>query len=175
VLQRNERPEHALDIYCSADPFLRFWFRYVEPNRSRLEAGQTLQTAQDIRKRFPQHLGEAWEELARKAVPHLPQGPTRWLPAARWWGRGVDKKPFELDVVAESIDGASLLVGEAKLRIRAGEWMSLARMLQEKIDRLPFASNCQSIVPMLFVAAGNPPKNLPVKHRQAERILSLLK
>jgi hypothetical protein len=70
---------------------------------------------------------------------------------------------------------ARRLVGEAKLRIRAGEWMSLARMLQEKIDRLPFASNYQSIVPMLFVAAGNPPKNLPVKHRQAERILSLLK
>jgi hypothetical protein len=48
-------------------------------------------------------------------------------------------------------------------------------MLKDKIDQLPFARKYQSIVPMLFVAEGSPPKNLPVKCSTAEKVFSLLK
>jgi hypothetical protein len=37
-----------------------------------------------------------------------------WKPAASWWGAGLAREPLEIDVVAESIDGKSILLGEAE-------------------------------------------------------------
>jgi len=38
--------------YQIADPFLRFWFRFVEPNRSRLEAGLLTAVSRDMKRDF---------------------------------------------------------------------------------------------------------------------------
>ncbi len=100
--------------YRIADPFLRFWFRFVEPNRSRLESGLLTGVARDVKRGFSHHVGGVWEELARASVPRLDTLAERFGPASRWWGAGVDQKPLELDVVAESEDGKSLIVGEVE-------------------------------------------------------------
>ena len=43
------RPERSRrSLYRLADPFLRFWFRYVYPNRSALEAGRSRQALESI-------------------------------------------------------------------------------------------------------------------------------
>jgi len=124
-------------LYRIADPFLRYWFRFVQPDRSRLEARQTVAVERDIAARFPHHAGEVWEELARESVPVLDCFGRTWGPAGRWWGPGLDRQPLEIDLVAESQVGDALLVGEVK-------WASPddpARLLQElerKVERLPF-------------------------------------
>jgi hypothetical protein len=68
---------------------------------------------------------------------------------------------LEIDVVAESIDGEALLVGECK-------WTNpemasvLAKQLVEKSGLLPFAQN-RKVIPVLFLKT--PPKdiaNLPL-------------
>ncbi len=64
--------------------------------------------------RLPGHVAEVWEGLARRSVPHLAIDALRWNPASRWWGRGVDDDPLEIDVVSESSDRRHLLLGEAK-------------------------------------------------------------
>jgi AAA+ ATPase superfamily predicted ATPase len=123
--------------YQIADPFLRFWFRFVEPNRSRLESGLLTPVARDIRRDFSHHVSGLWEELARASVPRLDVFGDRFGPASRWWGAGVDQNPLELDLVAESEDGKSLLLGE----VEWAEEIDSARLLVElrrKAQRVPF-------------------------------------
>jgi uncharacterized protein len=124
-------------LYRIADPFLRFWFRFVQPDRSRLEARQIAAVERDIAARFPHHAGEVWEELARESVPVLDCFGRTWGPAGRWWGPGLDRQPLEIDLVAESQVGDALLVGEVKWALPDDP----ARLLQElerKVERLPF-------------------------------------
>lgn len=105
-------------LYRIADPFLRFWFRVVAPHRAALaEAPRDTRLAYWRRYRGGLE-AHAWEELCRMAVPLLhradhtlsPFGP--FEPARRYW-RGRDP---EVDVVARSVDGRHVLVGEAKWR-----------------------------------------------------------
>ena len=123
-------------LYRVADPFLRFWFRFVEPNRSRLEARQIEPVTAAVLRELPQHVAGVWEELARDSVARLEIGGRRWRPAARWWGAGLGRTPLEIDVVAESEDGTAVLVGEAEWSgtDRAGR---LAAALRGGAERLP--------------------------------------
>jgi hypothetical protein len=101
-------------LYKVADPFLRFWFRFVEPNRSRLEGRLVGEVAAQVRRGLAAHVGGVWEELARTGVPHLNLFGHQWGPAARWWGTGMDRRPMEIDLVAENTQGDAVLVGEVR-------------------------------------------------------------
>lgn len=122
-------------LYEIAVPFLRFWVRFVEPNRSRLEAGQVSDVAEEVRRRSSQHTSEIWEDLARLSVPRLPFRGRSWRPASRWWGPGLDRKPMEIDIVAESTDGRALLLGEARWSEESSD--RLLRELAGKAERFP--------------------------------------
>lgn len=105
-------------LYRIADPFTRLWFRVVAPHRSRLATATEQGRLALLERLWPQLLGEAWEDLCRRSVPRLPAssvvgalGP--WGPAARWW----HKNEPEWDIVARSLDGRRLLLGEAKVRV----------------------------------------------------------
>lgn len=100
-------------LYRIADPLVAFWFRFVQPARTLLQRDLLDPVEAQIRTAFPQHVGESWEVLARESVPRLSIGGVAWGPASRWWGSGR-AGPVEFDVVAESLDGESVLVGEAK-------------------------------------------------------------
>jgi uncharacterized protein len=116
--------------YRIADPFLRFWFRFVEPNRSALEAGRVAEVSSLMTRNLSHHVGEIWEELARASVPHLRLDGVPWTLASRWWGPGLDHRPMEIDVVAESDDRQHLLIGEARWsreRSPAECWQELER------------------------------------------------
>jgi AAA+ ATPase superfamily predicted ATPase len=126
-------------LYRISDPFLRTWFRFVEPNRSRLEARQVTAVERDIAGRFAHHVGEVWEELARASVPRLGCFGRSWGPASRWWGAGLDRRPLEVDLVAESDTGDALLVGEVEWTAPRGVARLLAE-LERKAKRLPFAA-----------------------------------
>jgi AAA+ ATPase superfamily predicted ATPase len=123
-------------LYRIADPFLSFWFGFVAVNRSRLEAHQVDEVAREIRKGFAGHVGGVWEDLVRASVAGHKYFGISWSPASSWWGTGLDRSPMQVDIVAESSDGRSLLVGEA-------EWSSkprpstLTSELHKKIENLP--------------------------------------
>jgi hypothetical protein len=99
--------------YKVSDPFLRFWFRHVDPERSRLAARQVKAVAADITRVLGQHVTGVWEDLARASAARLPAFGHQWRPAVRWWGRGLDRQPMEIDVVVESDDRKAILLGEA--------------------------------------------------------------
>jgi len=100
-------------LYRIDDPFLRFWFRFVEPNRTRLEARQIDAVEAEIQAQWSSHIAGVWEDLARASVARSKLHSLRWRPASSWWGPGRDRRPIEIDVVAESADRRSLLLGEA--------------------------------------------------------------
>lgn len=69
--------------------------------------------------------------------------------AGRWWGNVSRDEAIELDVVAQSMDGKKLLVGECKWT----EGEDAGRLIYEltaKARKLPFLKG-QEIVPVLFL------------------------
>jgi len=126
-------------LYRIDDPFLRFWYTFVDPNRALLEAGRQVDVWKESREKFRQHLAGVWEDLVRASVPKVKIAGRRFGTAGSWWGSGTDRLPLELDVVATSDD--RLLVGEAKLHCTAKEARAALAGLQERASRLPFAKD----------------------------------
>lgn len=71
-------------LYRIADPFIRFWYRFVSMERSRLEAGQVEAVAQAVWARLDQHVSFAWEDLVRAGIPRAKWFGRRWKPASSW-------------------------------------------------------------------------------------------
>jgi hypothetical protein len=166
-LIRREQPFGSLPkstkktLYRLDDPFLAFWFRYIEPNRSRLEAGGEQNVLREIRKDFKQFRGEIWEHLVRQAITRLVIEGTEWKPGSRWWGAGTDKNPLEFDVMAESIDKGSLLVGEVKSTISAKELKKVEVQLRQKVERLPISEAYHRVVVKIIVVdTGSQPEKI---------------
>lgn len=104
-------------------------------------------------KQLSLHVSVIWEELARASVPHSRIGGYEWGPARRWWGAGNDGGPMEVDVVAESLDGSAVMVGEAKwndANVHIGE----ARARLEAVARNAPWARGRIVVPVLWVKRG---------------------
>jgi AAA+ ATPase superfamily predicted ATPase len=158
-------------LYRIADPYLGFWFRFVEPNRSRLEARQLEGVERDIAGNVRHHIAEVWEHLARQSTSLLPIHGEAWGPAGRWWGTGADRRPLEVDLVAESVAGDRLLVGEVKWATpRDGR--RLEYELRQKAERLPLVRG-REVVPKLWLPAapGNVQKSQVITARQVLEVL----
>lgn len=159
-------------LYKIHDPFLLFHFRFLQPHKSQLEAGGIAAVAAKIRNHFSQHVSVIWEELARASVPYSGTGGYEWGPARRWWGTGLDGTPMEVDIVAESLDGTAVLVGEAK-------WNDAEAHLDETIGRLlAVARNApwtrgRTVVPVLWVKHGRHRTNVHL--RTPDDVLDCLK
>lgn len=124
-------------FYRLRDPFLRTWYRFVEPNRSRLGAGLAGQVRAEVEAAWPGHVGEHWEELARDSLPHIEVRGRQWQPASRWWGRTRDGGRVELDLCAEAVDGSDVLVAEAKRTCSAREARTALDELERKAALVP--------------------------------------
>lgn len=128
-------------LYKVADPFLSFWYRFVQPRYSNARYLETASEYKRFREDYRTYLGGVWEELLREK-----------LGASRWWGAGLDHKAMEIDIVAESEDKKSLLVGEAKLSLTKAESDHVLEELKRKAMLLPFASEYAKVECRLFVA-----------------------
>lgn len=141
-------------LYRIDDPFLAFWFRYVEPNRSRLEAGKIQAVARGIAKDISVHEGAIWEALVRRSIPRLAVAGMEWGPASRWWGGGTDKEPLEIDVIAESVDGKALLIGEVKWTVDAMTLDRARHDLHRKAARFPLSGKYDRVIEQVFAASA---------------------
>ncbi len=143
-------------LYRLDDPFLRFWYTFVLPNYSDAYFLSDDTERKAIEPAFNVFLGEAWENLVRSELGRRPIDGVggRWRKASRWWGTGLDRRQMELDIVAESIDGKTLLVGEAKLALTEKEAQRELAELEAKVRLLPLARDYERTVVRLFVARG---------------------
>jgi uncharacterized protein len=139
-------------LYRIGEPFLRFWFRFVEPNRSRLEARQATAVLREIQRQWPAHVAGVWEDLVRASIPRMGYFNRSWGGARSWWGPGTDRAPLEVDIVAESTDGTALLAGEVEWSSRSDP-QQLRTELQQKVTRLPCARG-REVLTAIWTPAG---------------------
>ncbi|XVH32635.1 ATP-binding protein [Haloferacaceae archaeon DSL9] len=97
--------------YLVADEFLRFWFRYVEPNRSSIEEAPDIVYDGTIAPDLPTHTASTFEDVCQEAVW---EGVRRgefdaYSEIGRWW-YGED----EIDIVGLSPNDDRILFAECK-------------------------------------------------------------
>jgi AAA+ ATPase superfamily predicted ATPase len=98
-------------VYSIADNYVRFWFRFVQPYVSFIQAGQgDLAFRELIEPNLHQYLGQLFEKACRQYVQLFWQDKLQIAPKriGRHWN-----KFCEIDVLTENLDG-SHLVGECK-------------------------------------------------------------
>lgn len=143
-------------LYKIADPFFRLWFRVVAPYRGPLASATRAARLQLLVRFWDELAAQAWEDVCRLRLPQLEEshplgrlGP--WTSPSRWWsGAGP-----EWDVVAESLDGRRLLLGEAKWSGRPFGRKALDRARAELAAKPPPAHRApragQEVIRALFV------------------------
>lgn len=97
--------------YAIADPLLRFWFRFVYPNLSRIPVlGPERSVRELVRPHFDAFCGEAFERLCREAIPllHAAETITATTTIGEFWAKDV-----QIDTVALRDDGV-IELGECK-------------------------------------------------------------
>ncbi len=109
----NQPEKSKKGIYQIDDHFLRFWFRYVQPNQSGLDLGLAdAILEQRIRPDLDHFVATAFEEAALAFIARLAQaGHLTFLPEriGGWWDRET-----EIDALAISQTEKAALVGECK-------------------------------------------------------------
>lgn len=98
-----------------ADPYLRFWGRWILPYTSQIEFGEAEQLIQEtLRPGWDRFVGTIWEELVRRHVHELAAQQT--IPfwpeeVGSWWSSKA-----QIDLVAVQSARRSALLGEARWR-----------------------------------------------------------
>jgi len=98
------------------DNAVRFWHRFVLPNRSRLERGKVTDVwKSSVAPTLDTYMGKTFESMARQAYTRYHEdwrlpGDSAW---SRWEGQDRNRRSIELDIVASLDDGCTLL-GEIK-------------------------------------------------------------
>jgi hypothetical protein len=96
--------------YRLADPYLIFWHRFVTPLA---QSGRTITAAPEalfrarVEPRLSEHMGLMFERACRAFVARARDLPIEAAEVGSWW-RG----DHEIDVVARSLDGREVLLGE---------------------------------------------------------------
>jgi hypothetical protein len=97
--------------YRVADDFLRFWFRFVGPNRSSIEAAPDTVYEQTIAPDLADHAAETFERVCQEAVwAAVREEALEPYGAVGTWWYGED----EVDIVSLSSEEDRILLGECK-------------------------------------------------------------
>ncbi len=115
--------------YRLSDNYLRFWFRYVYPNKQMVEVGRSREVLGIIRETFPEHVSMTFEDVVRDEL--LRRGP--WTSVRPWWDRRGEN---EIDAVAEDSKGRRVLFAEAKWTNRPVGWGTVHDLI-EKSSMVP--------------------------------------
>jgi AAA+ ATPase superfamily predicted ATPase len=169
-------------LYRISDPFLRLWFRVVAPNKAVLtQAPSDTRKAVWTRSR-PALIAETWEELCRRSVPNLHWGTSElgklgpWEPAKRYWRGNLP----EWSIIAKSIDGKRLLIGEAKWNDTATEERQIGgyfgELLRKGLPPLPKIDELEVIYALFVPELGSRSTGDPLRFLvDAETVLSALR
>lgn len=136
--------------YRVADEFLRFWFRFVEPNRSSIEEAPGVVYDGTIAPNLPDHVATTFEDICQEvvweAIRREELGP--YSEVGRWW-YGED----EIDIVGLAPDGDRLLLAECKWTSEpVGH--SLVSQLRDKAENVRWGSQTRDEEYALFSKSG---------------------
>jgi hypothetical protein len=122
------RPNSKMTTYEIADPFLRFWFRFICPYQELVERRQLSLLRQYIGKNYEQFSGKTLEQYFRALF--MERG--EFTQVGNWWDR---KGENEIDLIALNEFDHTGVIAEIKRnpnKINAAE-------LRRKVEALPFS------------------------------------
>ena len=142
-------------LYQIDDPFMGFYYRFVEPYQSAIAMGRTNLVKKELERSFQDYVEIIWESLCRTSVSGNDLFGHTWKMAGRWWGKvpvyedgkktPVSFEDLEFDVVAEDqYDQHTILVGECKWNGACYADRILGK-LKKKVSMAPFAQDKQVI------------------------------
>ena len=109
-----------LKRYRIADSYLRFWFRFIEPQLRNIEVGRSDLALESFRVSWPVWRGKAIEPIVREAVlrlaPQLPAPYASIESVGGWWDR---TGAHEYDLLGIGATGAPVAIGSIKWRERS--------------------------------------------------------
>lgn len=161
--------------YHIQDPFLRFYFRFVEPHLSDLERGRAGRAVQTIREDLRAFVGKyVFEELCREWVIDAAEaGLVDFLPetTGSYWTQ--TDQPVELDIVAASRRAKRLLIGEAKWGDKPVAEKVLTDLL-ERSQRMPQVAQGWQTDYVLFGRKGFTPALTRLAATRGVRLVTLV-
>jgi AAA+ ATPase superfamily predicted ATPase len=113
-------PGSRKTIYLLADMMFRFWYRFVQPDLSRISMGLGKAVCREILAgaagKIEAHTGYVFEECARQfLIRELIRGKFHFTSLGRWWGsNAVERREEEIDLLA--LDETNAIFGECKWR-----------------------------------------------------------
>lgn len=138
-------------LYQICDLFFRFWFRFVYPHATDLEAGRSEAVLQQrIRPAFSTFVGPVFEEVCRqwlRRVEGTPAWPVRYRALGRWWDR-----EHEIDLVGLGERG-EILFGECKWSEKP-VGIDVLESLRATSRLVPVEANPEQAVYVLFSKSG---------------------
>jgi hypothetical protein len=136
--------------YQVADEFLRFWFRFVEPNRSSIEEAPDVVYNGTIEPNLPDHVATTFEDVCQEAVwEAIRRGQLKsYSEVGRWW-YGED----EIDIVGLAPDANRILLAECK-RTNEPVGQSLVSQLHEKAERVRWGPDTRDEGFAMFSKSG---------------------
>lgn len=97
-------------LYRIHDRFFSFWFKYVFPNRMRIEIGRADYVMRLIRDSLDSHISTVYEDICRDLCRKmLAEGKLSYTLIGRWWS-----KEHEIDIVALDEEAKTVIFGECK-------------------------------------------------------------
>ena len=129
--------ERAPFRYRIADNAVRFWYRFIHPNRSRLETGDPAAVwTHQVQPFLNDYMGKVFERICREGFRrhHAAWGFVDAEHWARWKGQDRNRRSIETDIVA-LLDDGRVLTGEIKWTSRPTEY-EVHRDLLRNLDDL---------------------------------------
>ena len=93
-------PKPRKGLYTIADNYLNFWFKYIFPNRTELETGNTKNILNKIKLDYNTYLGHAFEQAATELLTEMKTQnklPFTFTAIGKWWYKNNEIDLITLD------------------------------------------------------------------------------
>lgn len=140
-------------LYKIHDHFFRFYFQYIFPNKSSIALGLKNRLVSKLKIDFEHYVSQVWEDMVRDSIPYSNIMSKEWTIAKRWWGKDNTGMPLEIDLISESTDKKSILIGEIKWSNKP-DFERIQERLIKISQSLLFVQNYENIVIAQWHKAG---------------------
>ena len=139
-------------LYRIKDNYIRFWFRFIYPNLSYIESGNSALVMDWIRKDLiKQHTAFVYEDICRERLWDMNRDeiwPFKITKIGGYWD-----KDTEIDIAAVDLIENNLLVGECKYR-QEPVGLNVLTELERKTDKISWRKDCRKEWFVLFSMCG---------------------
>lgn len=135
-------------IYKLQDQYFKFWFKYVLPNRSRIEEGNLDSILKFIRDDFNLLVSDNYEKVTREIIKKHEERFFAFDKVEKWWDKNE-----EIDLVALNKEQNKILFGEAKWSTKP-VGVNIYDDLKEKVKKVQWGKEGREEYSCLFSRSG---------------------